>query len=134
MGDLREAASSVTAFPLADLDYGIAERGQGVIVGVVDFGCDFAHSSFRNGQSSRILALWDQNTKSEPTSGGGPIVKPELPEVMIGTEPFHFGYGRVFKKTHIDAVLSDWRRIVPTITRRPTASWGTIRTTTTIRP
>ena len=32
MGDLREAASSVTAFPLADLDYGIAERVEGAIV------------------------------------------------------------------------------------------------------
>lgn len=120
MGDLRDAAP-MTAVPPVDLDYGIAERGQGVIVGVVDFGCDFAHSSFRNGQASRILALWDQN---EPTSGGDPMVTPELPQVMIGTEPLHFGYGRVFKKADIDAVLSDWLQSCPDDSEAPYAKLG----------
>jgi hypothetical protein len=36
--------------------------GSGVIVGVVDWGCDFAHPAFRHpDDSTRLLYLWDQN-------------------------------------------------------------------------
>jgi subtilase family protein len=36
--------------------------GQGVLIGVVDFGCDFAHPAFQTGnQRSRMQMLWDQN-------------------------------------------------------------------------
>lgn len=43
--------------------------GTGVLLGVVDFGCDFAHPAFRdaNGQT-RLLFLWDQNGE-----GAGPV-------------------------------------------------------------
>lgn len=39
--------------------------GQGVIVGVVDRGCDYAHPNFINERGTRILYLWDQRFKSE---------------------------------------------------------------------
>lgn len=40
----------------------LAETGQNVIVGVVDWGCDFTHDDFRSGTgSTRLLALWDQS-------------------------------------------------------------------------
>jgi subtilisin family serine protease len=39
--------------------------GAGVIVGVVDHGCDFAHPNFRNERGTRILYLWDQKESSE---------------------------------------------------------------------
>ena len=33
-----------------------------VIVGIVDYGCDFAHGNFRNADgATRLLYLWDQN-------------------------------------------------------------------------
>ncbi len=36
--------------------------GTGVIMGVVDFGCDFAHPNFRTADgATRLLTLWDQN-------------------------------------------------------------------------
>jgi subtilisin family serine protease len=41
--------------------------GNGVVVGVVDYGCDFVHPNFRTGaccseeSNTRILWLWDQN-------------------------------------------------------------------------
>jgi hypothetical protein len=62
------------------------DGGNGVIVGIVDFGCDFAHRNFRNADgSSRILAIWNQ---------GAPA---------LSTSPF--GYGRKYVKAEIDAAL-----------------------------
>lgn len=62
------------------------DGGAGVVVGIVDFGCDFAHQNFRlpNG-STRLLAIWDQ--------GGGP---------RAGSP---FGYGRLHPRAAIDAAL-----------------------------
>ena len=43
--------------------------GRGVVVGVVDWGFDFAHPDFRNPDgSSRILALWDQRGGKQSVS------------------------------------------------------------------
>jgi subtilisin family serine protease len=59
---------------------------QGVIVGVVDFGCDFVHDNFRNaGGGTRLLAIWDQNAAPAP---GGAV-----------------RYGRVYESAQIDAAL-----------------------------
>lgn len=44
----------------------IAETGRGVIVGVVDYGCDFAHHAFRTAKgASRVKALWHQAVHSD---------------------------------------------------------------------
>jgi subtilisin family serine protease len=75
---------------------GLAGGGKGVIVGVVDFGGDFAHQNFRNANgTSRLLAIWDQ--------GGNP--RPDSP----------FGFGRVFRTAEINAALQ---------TQNPYASLG----------
>ena len=91
------------------LDYGIAETGKNVIIGVVDFGCDFAHASFRSGDRSRILALWDQNGKPEMPFSEPPIVIPEDACADIDGELCRFGYGRLFKREHIEKVLTTWQ-------------------------
>lgn len=46
--------------------------GKGVVVGVVDYGGDFAHRNFRraNGKT-RLLSLWDQNGGNSPGSPFG---------------------------------------------------------------
>ena len=67
-----------------ELDYGIAETGKNVIIGVVDFGCDFAHASVRKEWKSKILALWDQNAGPEPPYPGPPIATAEEACVEIG--------------------------------------------------
>ncbi len=78
----------------------LAETGRGVIVGVVDWGFDFAHPNFRRADgSTRALALWDQ-TATLPTAGGG-------------TEPY--GYGKVYTREQIDHALK---------TEEPYASLG----------
>lgn len=62
--------------------------GKGIIVGVVDFGCDFQHRNFRKADgSTRLLALWDQ-------SGGRSAISP------IG-----FGYGHEFSADDINQAL-----------------------------
>ncbi|CUB45867.1 S8 family peptidase [Bacillus cereus] len=61
--------------------------GEGVVVGIVDFGCDFAHENFQNqDKSTRLLAIWDQNT--------------------VETTNSPFGYGRVFTKDEINHALN----------------------------
>lgn len=68
----------------------LGSRGQGVLVGVVDFGCDFAHANFRRADgSSRIVAIWDQTGAARPDSP--------------------FGYGRLHTTEQIDAALASAR-------------------------
>jgi subtilisin family serine protease len=63
-----------------------ADGGKGVVVGVIDFGCDFAHRNFRRKDgSTRLLALWDQAGVAMP---GSP-----------------HGYGRVYTQVEINAAL-----------------------------
>ncbi|NEH46630.1 S8 family serine peptidase [Rhizobium leguminosarum] len=60
--------------------------GRGVVVGIVDFGCDFVHANFRNQDgSTRITAIWNQGAVAQP---GSP-----------------FGYGRLYDRAAIDAAL-----------------------------
>ena len=78
-----------------------ANGGKDVIIGIVDFGLDFAHRNFQyldeDGKvHTRILALWDQkatyNAKHTPKAFG-----------------YEFDYGRLFKKDEIDKVLNATR-------------------------
>ncbi|WP_375396925.1 S8 family serine peptidase [uncultured Sphingomonas sp.] len=72
----------------ADLDAGTdAKGGRDVIVGIVDFGCDYLHGNFRSASGkTRIEKIWDQ----------AGIAKPDSP----------FGYGRVHTAADIDAALA----------------------------
>lgn len=66
---------------------GLAATGRGVVIGVVDWGCDFAHPDLRHPDGrTRLLGLWDQRP------GYGPGVAP-------------YGYGRIFDAEQIDAAL-----------------------------
>ena len=91
--------------PPADLqDYGFTATGRNTIVGIIDFGCDFAHPSFRTGArgtGSRILALWDQNEKT--ASPGSP------PTVAVNGVKYVFGYGRYFQRDAIELALAQWQ-------------------------
>lgn len=65
-------------------------NGAGVVIGIVDYGCDFAHKNFRKADgTTRLRFLWDQST-GMPT---------EL-------SPVGFPYGREFTEQAINAALA----------------------------
>ncbi len=62
------------------------DGGRGVVVGIVDYGCDIAHKNFLLGNGkTRIESIWAHNGT---TSANSP-----------------FGYGREFRREEIDAAL-----------------------------
>jgi subtilisin family serine protease len=68
-----------------------ANGGSDVIIGIIDFGLDFAHRNFRHSNGhTRILALWDQ--KASPDANHSP-------------QPY--GYGRLFTEDEINESLKE---------------------------
>lgn len=64
--------------------------GKGVVVGIVDWGCDFRHADFRHDDGlSRLLALWDQR------------------DGYSQSPPEPYGYGRVFPRHSLDEALRE---------------------------
>ncbi len=55
-----------------------------VLLGVIDDGCPFANWRFRNGQGTRVLAIWDQNQRNPVT-----IASPTGPQ-SFGRVPSDF--------------------------------------------
>lgn len=70
--------------------------GRGIVVGLIDFGCDIAHPDFRRADgSTRLLALWDQRR-------------------AFADSPRPWRYGRVHTAEAIDAALQrrdPWRAL-----------------------
>lgn len=65
-----------------------SDGGAGVVVGIVDYGCDFAHQNFRfPGGGTRLLGIWDQDGPTSPSSP--------------------FGYGRKYTSEEIDQALQE---------------------------
>jgi subtilisin family serine protease len=72
-------------------------NGTGVIVGIIDHGCDFAHPNFRTPDGdTRILFLWDQHGGTEKS----------LPE-GFGRSPAAYGYGREFSGAALNHALRE---------------------------
>ncbi len=84
-----EASVRETRARSEDLPEGsLAQGGAGVVVGVVDYGCDFAHQNFRDGSgNTRLDFIWHQ--------GGTPKAGTATPS-----------YGREYSQTEIDAALN----------------------------
>jgi subtilisin family serine protease len=73
----------------------LEETGQDVIVGVVDYGCDFTHGDFRDESGSRILYFWDQTANPGPQQDspdgyniGVEYTKPQLDQALSQSDPF----------------------------------------------
>jgi subtilisin family serine protease len=87
--ELQRSVAAIRAVP-ALLERGRAAppTGRGVIVAVLDWGCDFAHANLRDARGrTRLLAIWDQRPASSPSS------------------PQPYGYGRVIERDEIDRAL-----------------------------
>jgi len=95
-GPEREAENTNSArkLPLAPV-HGDQRRpgditltGKGVVIGIIDWGCDFNHTNFRRACGrTRITALWDQRKPSR------------------GSKPSYYGYGTVHDWREIDRAL-----------------------------
>lgn len=90
--ELESSVQEILASPAqlqAALPHGPSEiNGAGVIVGIVDTGCDFVHKNFRKqDDTTRLLYLWDQKETGDP-----------LP-------PDGFRYGREFDAAAINKAL-----------------------------
>ncbi|MEK3713636.1 S8 family peptidase [Paenibacillus sp. FSL R7-0333] len=60
--------------------------GRGVVVGIVDYGCDFTHKNFIHSDgTSRILSYWDQTVPNSSDT--------------------EFGYGKVFSQGELNRAL-----------------------------
>lgn len=87
--------------------------GNGVVVGIVDYGCDFAHQNFRKANgSTRVLTIWDQNGGNSPTSPFGYgkehssaslniALAQANPYTAIGYDPADFSDGTGSHGTHV---------------------------------
>lgn len=75
---------------------GTVPDGAGVIVGIVDFGCDFVHENFRNSDgTTRLLALWDQTGPKTSISPAGytfgrEFTAKDLNEALNHENPYAF--------------------------------------------
>ncbi|MEM8568151.1 MAG: S8 family peptidase [Bacteroidota bacterium] len=68
-----------------------APDGTGVIIGIVDYGCDYLHRNFRNADgSTRILSFWHQDGSPDPQT----------------PSPQPYGYGREISASIIDRALA----------------------------
>jgi subtilisin family serine protease len=95
--ELDVSLSSISGSPqqLAGISLGglSAPTGVGVLVGIVDDGCDFRHENFRDANGfSRILFLWDQTLPSlsppHPYSYGREITAADLNQAMTREDPY----------------------------------------------
>ena len=68
------------------------EQGRGVVVGVIDFGGDFAHRNFRDSEGkTRLLALWDQHgvaTATGPVKYGRAYSRDEIDHALQADDPY----------------------------------------------
>lgn len=68
---------------------GLGPTGRGVVIGVVDWGCDFGHPDLRHADgTTRLLGLWDQRPSADPA-------------------PAPYGYGRAFGPADLDRALAE---------------------------
>ncbi len=82
----------VQADTIADL-LGDAEVGRGVVIGFIDFGCDFAHPNFRHNEGrggTRVLSLWHQDaTNSKGAVGFGALYeRSDLNAALASANPY----------------------------------------------
>ena len=76
-----------------------AGSGGKLLLGVIDYGCPFAHRSFRelspNGWRTRVVGLWDQDPESTLCDD----------QQQAALAPKEFGYGRELSRAQLNGVM-----------------------------
>jgi subtilisin family serine protease len=92
---LNETRSDMQLPPLPNA--GVSNTGEGVVIGIVDFGCDFAHQNFRNDDgTTRIEALWVQAEpgKQGSVDYGRLYTRADINKALQTSDPYkELGYG-----------------------------------------
>ena len=72
----------------------VTPTGAGVVVGVVDWGCDFDHANLKHPDgTTRLLGLWDQRGPANDQT------------------PQPYGYGTFHDRQSIDKALEQWSAV-----------------------
>ena len=104
----NRAASVKTTKKLQSSDASDA-RLSGDVIAVIDYGCPFAHSSFRTGIASRVRYVWFQDAFALGTQMSSlPVVHeldPPIPPAGSSVRRL-FPYGRELRPNKIDALLA----------------------------
>ncbi|MEM7541750.1 MAG: S8 family peptidase [Pseudomonadota bacterium] len=80
---ITETQAAPTQLPAGTL----AAGGEGVVLGIIDYGCDYAHRNFRDGSGkTRLKAIWHQRGSLDPLG--------------------HMAYGREYTPAEINAALA----------------------------
>jgi subtilisin-like proprotein convertase family protein/subtilisin family serine protease len=70
----------------------VGNQGEGVVVGIVDYGCDFVHPSFRHqDRSTRLLAIWNQGgvlSATSPFGYGSEHTREDINRALQTTDPY----------------------------------------------
>ena len=84
---LADGIKETSALPVSLPTGTLSNGGAGVVVGIIDYGCDYAHRNFLDGAGkTRLEAIWHQDGSLD----------------LAGDVP----YGREFTKADIDAALA----------------------------
>jgi hypothetical protein len=91
---VEETAATPASLPAGAL----ANGGAGVVVGIVDYGCDFAHRNFLSAAgATRLISIWEQG-RSQGSSAGVPYgrehTRAEIDTALRQADPYvALGYG-----------------------------------------
>ena len=95
---------------------GLALRGQGVLMGMIDTGIDYTNPLFQDiGGHTRILSIWDQGAQREETREPSADTSDNSISVTNSAPPQGFLYGVEYTRAQINQALAaeNPRQIVP---------------------
>jgi hypothetical protein len=91
---VEETAATPSSLPAGTL----ANGGAGVVVGIVDYGCDFAHRNFLSAAgATRLISIWEQGGSPGSSAGvpyGREYTRAEIDTALRQADPYvALGYG-----------------------------------------
>lgn len=98
----------------------VGNQGEGVIIGIVDNGCDFAHPSFRKSDwKTRLLAIWDQGgalSETSPFGYGTEHTQDDINRALQTTDPYRtlaYDVPRSAHGTHVMDIATGNNGVAP---------------------